>query len=274
MGKLVLYRPDGTTRDIYLTKERMTIGRRADNDIALPFGPVSGEHAVVITLLSDSFLQDLGSTNGTLVNGRPITKHFLRDRDHIDIGRENLVYYAEDNALPDALPDELLQRFDQALAQSRGATDRAAPQRSDDDASVAIATPESTDPGKHGVEHTMPFRSLISDPESAAASGEDPAGSIHSVDTESKDNASFAIRVLTGPNAGRELSITKAETIIGRVGLGVAVLKKEGTLIRLTHIEGADVSRCRGAPVPPDGAVLAPGDSFEVAGETLSLIRR
>ena len=52
MGKLVLYRPDGTTRDIYLTKERMTIGRRADNDIALPFGPVSGEHAVVITLLS------------------------------------------------------------------------------------------------------------------------------------------------------------------------------------------------------------------------------
>src|SRR5215468_12086521 len=98
MSKLVLYLPDGTTLDIPLDRERMTIGRRAGNDVVLPNLAVSGEHAAVVTILADSFLEDLGSTNGTLVNGKPIAKHFLRDGDHIDIGRHVLVYSMDDSA--------------------------------------------------------------------------------------------------------------------------------------------------------------------------------
>ena len=60
--------------------------------MCLPQAAVSGEHAAVVTILDDSFLEDLGSTNGTLVNGKAVAKHFLRDRDEIDIGREILVY--------------------------------------------------------------------------------------------------------------------------------------------------------------------------------------
>src|SRR5580692_3967510 len=98
MSKLVLFMPDGTTLDVPLSRERTTIGRRADNDICLPNLAVSGEHAVVVTILADSFLEDLGSTNGTLVNGNAIAKHFLRDRDHIDIGRHKLIYCVDDAA--------------------------------------------------------------------------------------------------------------------------------------------------------------------------------
>src|SRR5437868_11745362 len=108
MGKLVLYMPDGSTREIFLTRERIRIGRRPDNDIPLPFPAVSGEHAAIVTVLADSFLEDLGSTNGTFVNGKSIAKHFLRDRDRIDIGRENFIYYADDDAKPEPLPPELL----------------------------------------------------------------------------------------------------------------------------------------------------------------------
>src|SRR5436309_11024132 len=108
VGKLVLYMPDGSTREILLTRERIRIGRRPDNDIPLPFPAVSGEHAAIVTILSDSFLEDLGSTNGTFVNGKPVTKHFLRDRDRIDVGRENFIYYADDAAKPEPLPAELL----------------------------------------------------------------------------------------------------------------------------------------------------------------------
>src|SRR5437016_9385211 len=108
MGKLVLYMPDGSTREIFLTRERIRIGRRPDNDIPLPFPAVSGEHAAIVTILSDSFLEDLGSTNGTFVNGKPVTKHFLRDRDRIDVGRENFIYYVDDAANPEPLPAELL----------------------------------------------------------------------------------------------------------------------------------------------------------------------
>ena len=97
MSKLVLYLADGSTLDVRLARERITIGRRADNDVCLPYPAVSGEHAAVVTILSDSFLEDLASTNGTLVNGKPIAKHFLRDRDQIDIGRQKLVYVADDS---------------------------------------------------------------------------------------------------------------------------------------------------------------------------------
>ena len=107
MGKLVLYLADGTTLDVRLARERITIGRRADNDVCLPYPAVSGEHAAVVTILSDSFLEDLGSTNGTLVNGKPIAKHFLRDRDQIDIGRQKLVYVADESVQLDPAPPSL-----------------------------------------------------------------------------------------------------------------------------------------------------------------------
>jgi pSer/pThr/pTyr-binding forkhead associated (FHA) protein len=87
MSKLVLLEAEGKTREIKLNRERITIGRRSDNDVCLPYPAVSSEHAVVLTVLSDSFLEDLDSTNGTLVNGRPIAAHLLRDRDRIEIGR-------------------------------------------------------------------------------------------------------------------------------------------------------------------------------------------
>ncbi len=102
MGKLVLYLEDGRAKAIPLAKDRIVIGRRMDNDVCLPFPAVSGEHAAVVTILLDSFLEDLGSTNGTLVNGNPITKHFLRDHDEIEIGRQRLVYFADDTAPVDS----------------------------------------------------------------------------------------------------------------------------------------------------------------------------
>src|SRR5215469_13207399 len=98
MSKLVLFLPDDSTLDIPLDRERLTIGRRAGNDVVLPNLAVSGEHAVVVTILADSFLEDLNSTNGTLVNEEPVAKHFLRDRDEIDIGRHKLVYCTDDDA--------------------------------------------------------------------------------------------------------------------------------------------------------------------------------
>src|SRR6218665_1998395 len=92
MGKLIVTDSDNRVQEYPLDKERMTIGRHPDNDIALNDKAVSGHHAVVITILQDSFLEDLDSTNGTQVNGKQVTKHPLSQGDVITVGRNSLKY--------------------------------------------------------------------------------------------------------------------------------------------------------------------------------------
>src|SRR5688572_11111042 len=71
------------------------IGRKPTNDIQIENLAVSGEHACIVTILADSFLEDLGSTNGTLVNGNQIKKHILQNSDVIEIGKYKMKYVVE-----------------------------------------------------------------------------------------------------------------------------------------------------------------------------------
>ena len=80
MAKLILSMDGLVLKEISLTKERMSIGRKASNDIQIDNLAISGEHAAVVTILNDSFLKDLNSTNGTLVPGRR-TDHARRTPD-------------------------------------------------------------------------------------------------------------------------------------------------------------------------------------------------
>ena len=95
MAKLILSMDGLVLKEILLNKERMTIGRKANNDIQIDNLAISGEHAAVVTILNDSFLEDLNSTNGTLVNGQPAKKHFLKNGDVIELGKYKLKYVSE-----------------------------------------------------------------------------------------------------------------------------------------------------------------------------------
>jgi len=80
------------SRDIELTHEILTIGRKADNGLVIEDPAVSGHHARIVKIQAVFFLEDLMSTNGTAINGRPITRHQLHDTDVITIGRHRLVF--------------------------------------------------------------------------------------------------------------------------------------------------------------------------------------
>src|SRR5215469_7309910 len=95
MAKLILSMDGLVLKEIPLTKERTTIGRKSHNDIQIDNLAISGEHAVIVTILNDSFLEDLGSTNGTLVNGAPIKRHFLQNSDTVELGKYKLKYVNE-----------------------------------------------------------------------------------------------------------------------------------------------------------------------------------
>src|SRR5258706_4129459 len=102
MAKLILSMDGLVLKEIPLSKERTTIGRKAHNDIQIDNLAVSGEHAVIVTILNDSFMEDLGSTNGTLVNGNPVKKHFLQNNDVIELGKYKLKFIQEQGAQPAA----------------------------------------------------------------------------------------------------------------------------------------------------------------------------
>jgi pSer/pThr/pTyr-binding forkhead associated (FHA) protein len=89
----ILLTQDGTVlQEMTITKERTTIGRRPHNDVVIDNLTISGEHAVIVTILKDSFLEDLNSTNGTLVNGQPVKKHFLQNNDIIALAKYKIKY--------------------------------------------------------------------------------------------------------------------------------------------------------------------------------------
>src|SRR4051794_40339689 len=111
MAKLALFLPDGTPMELPLNKERITIGRRADNDVCLQNLAVSGEHASVVTILADSFLEDLRSTTGRLVNGKRVSKHFLRDGDEFDVGRHLFLYVEDEGRLVEPRLASLIPRL-------------------------------------------------------------------------------------------------------------------------------------------------------------------
>ncbi len=79
-----------------IDKERMTIGRRPSCDVHIDNMAVSGQHAAIITIGNDSFLEDMDSTNGTKVNGKPIKKYVLHHGDQIELGKYQLTYINED----------------------------------------------------------------------------------------------------------------------------------------------------------------------------------
>ena len=98
MAKLILSMDGLVLKEIPLNKERITIGRKPHNDIQIDNLAISGEHAAIVTILNDSFLEDMNSTNGTLVNGQAIKKHFLRNMDVVELGKYKLKYMSDISA--------------------------------------------------------------------------------------------------------------------------------------------------------------------------------
>ena len=95
MAKIILMADSAVLQEMTLSKERITIGRRPSNDIVIDNLAISGQHAAITTIQDDSFLEDLGSTNGTLVNGQPVKKHFLQNGDVIELARYRIKYQTE-----------------------------------------------------------------------------------------------------------------------------------------------------------------------------------
>ncbi|MGC4078738.1 MAG: FHA domain-containing protein [Rubrivivax sp.] len=98
MGKLVVSLDGVVIKEVQITKDKTTLGRRPYNDIVIDNLAVSGEHAVLQMVGADVFIEDLNSTNGTYINGKAIKKQLLAHNDTVEIGKYKIKYLTEENS--------------------------------------------------------------------------------------------------------------------------------------------------------------------------------
>jgi pSer/pThr/pTyr-binding forkhead associated (FHA) protein len=260
MAKLILSMDGLVLKEIPLTKERTTIGRKPHNDIQIDNLAVSGEHAVIVTILNDSFLEDLGSTNGTVVNGNPIKKHFLQNNDVVELGKYKLKFVGE--AAPAAAgekadfektmvlrPSTMKAAAEQARAMAGGGAQAAVAARA---AAVqqAAASAAATSIADKDAKSTPGMPGPGVSPAAAARAGQ-PLG---------------AIQLLSGSNAGKELELTKPLTTLGKPGVQVAVLTRRPQGYFITHVEGASRPTVNGQQIGAAPHALRDHDVIELAG--------
>ena len=95
MPKLIVSIDDVVIKEVQLTKDRTSLGRRPYNDIVIDNLAVSGEHAVFQMSGNEVNLEDLNSTNGTYFNGKAVKKQLLQNTDTVEIGKYKIKYINE-----------------------------------------------------------------------------------------------------------------------------------------------------------------------------------
>lgn len=112
MAKLFWLQPDNSIVEFPLKAERSLIGRSSRCDVCIKHPGISAEHALIRQVSGAATVEDLGSTNGTRVNGKKLTQmHTLRHGDQIGVGRERLMYFAELDSAANFMQPESIEPF-------------------------------------------------------------------------------------------------------------------------------------------------------------------
>ncbi len=261
MSKLILSIDGAILKEIPLTKERTTIGRKPHNDIQIDNLAISGEHAVIITIYNDSFLEDLNSTNGTFVNNQSIKKHFLQNGDVITLGKYSLKYVS------DVVHSPRNDDFERTLIFRPGTVAMAAAMTPSVESYNAASAVTSVEPP---AAPPAPNNEVMAQPVVAP----DPIGYVTPAPAASTLAATEpvaplplgAIQILSGNNAGKELELTKSLTTLGKPKIQVAVIARLPQGYFITHVEGASFPAVNGTPIGAKAQPLRDYDVIDLAG--------
>lgn len=95
MPILNIINDDGTSQTVPIEKATTSIGRDKDNDLILSDRTISRHHAQIMSTKEGYIITDLGSYNGTIVNGIPVQSVILKHNDGIKIGVKSFVFLDE-----------------------------------------------------------------------------------------------------------------------------------------------------------------------------------
>lgn len=251
MGKLVVSLDGVVIKEVQITKDKTTLGRRPYNDIVIDNLAVSGEHAQLQMVGNDVFIEDLNSTNGTYINGKAVRKQLLSNNDTIEIGKYKIKYITE-------VSDD----FERTMIMRPGMNSYAGGMPRSASAPHTAPAPLSPTPaaptGMGGMGGTPPGTGF---------------GSVNSGFGGLGSQLPASIKVLNGAAAGREVVLTKVVTTVGKPGVQVASITKRPGGYVFAHVEGAARPSVNGQPVGNDAVSLRNGDVIELAGTEMQFVQ-
>lgn len=212
MASIVLSLDGEIVQEYDLTQARTTIGRRPYHDIVIDNLAVSGDHAVVARTPDGYSIEDSGSTNGTLVDGEPISRHPLKDGDIVEIGRYKLRFVAG--------PDKptVMQAEKTVVMRSPFAGKSLAALKGDAPPADAV---------------TERFPTTFSPELSPRSHG--GAQAVTGIEAASHP---AILKILSGPQSGHEIPLDKPLTSLGKPGVQVALVARRPLGYFLSHVDG------------------------------------
>jgi hypothetical protein len=266
MAKLQFSLEGNALGEYELNKERMTIGRRPTNDIHIDNLAVSGEHAAITTIGNDSFLEDMNSTNGTLVNNKIVKKHVLLHNDVIEFGKYQLQYI---NLTQTKQPAQ--SGFENTVVMRPAKLNVASPAASEQstlDANQQTST--TADETAVNLQTAAPVESEASNAKLVTATVAEIPTSV-AVSAENSPQIG-RLKMLSGANSGRELTLNKALTTLGKPGAQLAVINKRPHGYFITHVEGESVPLVNGLRIGLQAHALNNHDVIDIAGTKMEFL--
>lgn len=232
--------------DRSITAQRTVIGRRGESQVQLLDPTVSGQHALISVLMDDVTIEDLGSTNGTFVNGELVRKTRLEDGDVVEIGQHVLRCHVEP---VDALDANTINSEFTSLANVYAAQAN----ELDDDQREALDEFEQTI--RRAAPGSMPVNGSGSAPRAW-------------------------LRIRSGPNAGKRVELDRPHFSLGASRERLAVVAREPSgyyLVPARRKNGhngydGDYPRVNGERADPAGCPLYHRDLLDIGGVQMEFL--
>ena len=230
MAKLIFLLDGIIIKEYALDKEKFTIGRRASNDLHIDNLGISGEHAVIVTKVDGAYIEDLNSTNGTIVNRNKVKKHMLADGDLIKLGKYKLRYLHDaklNKPRHEGFQDTVLVAETHEVDEPPLVKEIAPALRKQDEPVIAVERPTE-------------IKSTIKQPP--------------------------RLQILNGKDAGATLTLDKAIVKIGRPNEQLALVTKRAQGYFLSHVVGSEYPLVNGKPIETHAKALNNHDEIELQG--------
>ena len=224
--KLILKFKDTVIAEYDIGKEETTIGRKEENDVHVDNLAVSSRHARILKIGSKVILEDLGSTNGTQVNNKDVSKHVLNHGDIITVGKHTLTFSClESGVKPSSQAEE-----------------------SDMDKTMIISSAAREEMlGKSGLSASTPEMLL---------------GGIQYLSGPLMGKSMDMKASLTSMGKGNNCKIKVKGLLVGKQA---AVFTRRQTGYHITHLEGMSKTRVNGESIADHPRVLKDGDIIELS---------